>query len=247
VSRPFLTAAWRNLFLANYAVPPSLAQSRLPPGVSLDRYRGDAYVSLVAFQFLKTRVFGVRWPGYRDFPELNLRFYARVGKDRGVVFEREFVPHRLTAWIARSMYNEPYLAAPMSVKIEERANEVTAEYRLYYAGRGHTIAVTGNLPAFTPPEGTVEHFFKEENWGFGTTRRGDSLRYAVEHPVWSVYAVRRYAIDLDFAAVYGPEWGFLQQEEPRSTVFAVGSSISVSPRATVPLRSLSNGNPRADA
>ena len=59
-------------------------------------------------------VLGVPWPGYRNFPEINLRFYVRRGDERGVVFVREFVPQRLVAWLARVFYNEPYRAATMS-------------------------------------------------------------------------------------------------------------------------------------
>src|SRR5436305_1957460 len=83
------TAKWHNLFNATYEVPASLLEKRLPPGVELER-RGDlSFVSLVAFEFLDTRVFGIGWPGYRNFAELNLRFYVRHGTERGVVFIRE--------------------------------------------------------------------------------------------------------------------------------------------------------------
>src|SRR5688572_29057707 len=111
--RPFLTARWTDLFLATYAVPPALLEPRLPPGLALDTRDGQAFVSLVAFQFLDTRVLGIPWPGYRHFAELNLRFYVRQGTERGVVFLREFVPQRFVAWVARWVYNEPYLAAPL--------------------------------------------------------------------------------------------------------------------------------------
>src|SRR5262249_30027230 len=124
MSKPFLTAKWHNLFLATYAVPPSLLEPRLPPGLALDLRDGDAFVSLVAFESLRTLVLGVGWPGYRDFGELNLRFYVRHGEERGVVFLREFVPQRLVAWIARWLYNEPYLAAPITAERTERADEV---------------------------------------------------------------------------------------------------------------------------
>src|SRR5437763_12575469 len=106
--KPFLTAKWSNLFLATYAVPPATLEKRLPAGLVLDTRDGSAFVSLVAFEFLDTRVLGVAWPGYRDFAELNLRFYVRRGDERGVVFLREFVPRRLVAWVARWFYNEPY-------------------------------------------------------------------------------------------------------------------------------------------
>ena len=36
-----------------------------------------AYVSLVGFRFLNTRVLGVSIPFHRDFDEVNLRFYVR--------------------------------------------------------------------------------------------------------------------------------------------------------------------------
>src|SRR5262245_66568512 len=84
--RPFLTARWQNLFLATYAVPPALLEPRLPPGLALDLRDGHAFVSLVAFEFLDTHVWGIGWPGCRNFTELNLRYYVQFGRERGVVF-----------------------------------------------------------------------------------------------------------------------------------------------------------------
>lgn len=230
MARPFLTAKWHNLFLATYAVPPALLEKRLPPGLALDLRDGDAFVSLVAFEFLDTRVMGIGWPGYRDFAELNLRFYARLGEERGVVFIREFVPQRLVAWIARYLYNEPYLAAPILATRQLSDGEIQMHYRLRFAGRDHDIRVSGSKPAFRPADDSLEHFFKEHKWGFGVTRNGRPLRYEVAHPVWDVYPVREYRLDFDFAAVYGPEWGFLTQATPYSTVLAAGSEIAVYPK-----------------
>lgn len=230
MARPFLTARWQNLFLATYAVPPVLLEKRLPPGLTLDLRDGHAFVSLVAFEFLETRVLGIGWPGYRDFGELNLRYYVRHGTDRGVVFIREFVPQRLVAGIARWLYNEPYLAAPIQVTRDEQPDHLRMDYRLHYAGKEHRIEVTGARPPFRPNEDSLEHFFKEHHWGFGVTRAGKTLRYEVGHPVWDVYPVRSHRLDFDFAAVYGPEWGLLTGATPYSTVLAVGSPISVYPK-----------------
>lgn len=228
--RPFLTAKWHNLFLATYAVPPALLEKRLPPGLALDLRDGSAFVSLVAFQFLRTRVLGIGWPGYRDFGELNLRFYVRQGTERGVVFIREFVPQRFVAWMARLLYNEPYLAAPITADVSDTTDEVRAHYCLRFAGREHHIHVTAGKPAFRPGPESLEHFFKEHRWGFGRTRSGQGIRYEVAHPTWDVYPVRDYRLDLDFGAVYGPEWGFLAQAAPCSTVLAAGSDIAVYPK-----------------
>ncbi len=92
----------------------------------------------------------------------------------------------------------------------------------------------GGKPACRPGPDSLEHFFKEHRWGFGVTRAGRGLRYEVAHPVWDVYPVREYRLDFDFGAVYGPEWAFLGQTTPCSTVLAAGSDIAVYPRGQMP-------------
>lgn len=235
---PFLSARWSNLCLFTYAVPRRLLEDRLPPGLELDRHPdlpGEAFVSLVAFDFLDTRVLGVSWPGFRDFAELNLRAYVRrrtdAGVERGVLFVREFVPQRFVAWVARAVYNEPYVAAPLVSRVAEAGGAISVEHRLTFAGREHAITMTGDGPAACPAEGTTEHFFKEHRWGYGRTRRGKLIRYEVVHPAWDCYRVRAWNLDLDWAAVYGPEWAFLADEAPCSTILAAGSGVAVYPKA----------------
>jgi uncharacterized protein YqjF (DUF2071 family) len=233
MARPFLTARWSNLCLLTYAVPPALLQSRLPAGLELDTRAGQAFVSLVAFDFLDTRVLGVPWPGYRNFAELNLRFYVHRGAERGVMFIREFVPQRLVAWLARTIYNENYLAAPLRSTFREELDRLTVEHRLTWGGRVHTISVTAGKRALRPLETSDEHFFKEHHWGFCADRRGRLIRYEVDHPVWEVYPVHSYQVDLDWAMVYGPEWQVLEGQPPYSKVLAVGSPVAVFPKGEV--------------
>jgi uncharacterized protein YqjF (DUF2071 family) len=225
----FLTARWSNLFLATYAVPEELLAPRLPPGLELDRREGCCFASLVAFDFLGTNVFGVPWPGFRNFPEVNLRFYVRQGDRRGVVFIREFVPKAIVAWVARMMYNEPYFATTMSSSVVELDDRVAVVHRVDYGGRTHTLHVTGVKPAFRPDNRSPEHFFQEQEWGFGMTKDKQTLVYRVEHPAWDVYRVADSEIDLDWATVYGPEWGILQNAQPYSVILAAGSRVTVHP------------------
>jgi uncharacterized protein YqjF (DUF2071 family) len=228
--RPFLTARWQNLILANYAVPEGLLRPRLPPGLELDRRSGRCFVSLVAFQFLDTRVMGVSWPGYRDFPEWNLRFYVRQGGQRGVCFVREFVPQWLVATVARVVYNEPYRSSRMMMAVKEMPDVVTAEYAVEWGGLTHRLTAVGSRPAVRPAPDTAEHFFKEHSWGFGVTRRGRLLRYEVNHPEWDVYTVRSFTVDVDWGALYGPEWAVMTGAVPESVILAAGSAVSVYPK-----------------
>jgi len=227
IRRPFLTARWSNLAILTYEVPPALLEPHLPAGLELDRWGGAAFVSLVAFDFLDTRVWGVAWPGFRQFPEINLRFYVKRGERRGVVFVREFVPQPAVAWLARAVYNEPYLVAPIDSGAAEESSAVLTVRRLRWRGRTHAIEVAGSRPESRPAADSQEHFFKERQWGFGRDRRGHTLVYEVKHPAWDVYPVRSWSVDLDWTQVYGSPWGVLAAGKPSSVMLAAGSPVSV--------------------
>ena len=120
--RPFLTARWENLLLLNYECPADLLEPLVPRGTALDDWEGTPLVSLVGFMFRDTRVHGIAFPGHRTFEEVNLRFYVRRESEdgdvrRAVVFVRELVPRRIISNVARILYNEPYLAVPMSHRL----------------------------------------------------------------------------------------------------------------------------------
>ncbi len=217
--RPFLTAEWRNLALVNYEVDPKLLEAKVPSGVELDFYDDKCFVSLVAFQFLNTKVKGVAIPGHVNFVEVNLRFYVRRGDKRGVVFIKEFVPKPAIAWVARVVYGEPYEVWGCRVEgTDYRWNRGKKEFRMALDPEE-----TGNLPE----PGSHAEFITEHYWGY--TRRDGSRtdEYQVTHPQWEHFGLRSHSVEVDFAEVYGPEWEFLNQAEPFSVLFARGSEIEV--------------------
>ncbi|MAY80508.1 MAG: hypothetical protein CL930_06940 [Deltaproteobacteria bacterium] len=232
--RAFLSARWERLCLVTYAVDPARLEPLLPPDLQLDTRDGKAFVSLVAFDFLDTRVLGVPWPGYRNFPEVNLRFYVRHGDQRGVVFIREYVPKKLIAWLARGLYNEPYKAAPMRSTWSENEQGAEIAHELIVGGQAHTLKMSLGATATTPPEDSTAHFFKEHSWGFGHSHRGNLLRYEVWHPIWQTRSVESLDLQWDFGCVYGPEWSDLNESTPYHTAFALGSEIRVYPK-TLPI------------
>ena len=227
---PFLTARWEHLILANYAVDAALLEPLIPPGLELDLLEGKPYVSLVAFNFLDTRVLRVPWPGYRDFPEVNLRFYVRDGSRRGVAFIREYVPKRLIAYIARGLYNEPYRYAPIEGEVHQHEAQLEVRYALTCQGQRSEVSVIAAARAELPPENSEAHFFKEHSWGYGTSRSGRLVTYEVQHPVWETYPVKKFNLRWDWTGIYGPEWAPLADAEPRSVFLAKGSEVSVSPK-----------------
>ena len=226
----FLTAEWRQLAMVNYEVDPAVLRPLVPAGVELDTFAGKTFVSLVGFLFLRTRVFGLRFPFHTDFEEVNLRFYVRrqmggaEGWRRGTVFVREIVPRWIIANMARLVYNEPYLTCPMRHEVED----ARAEYGWRHGGRWQSLAVTGEDGDWNEiAAGSDEEFITEHYWGYNRQRDGRTLEYRVEHPRWRVRRAREYRFDCDVAGLYGAEWVPFLTGKAATAFLVEGSAVSV--------------------
>jgi uncharacterized protein len=228
----FLTAEWRDLIMANYAVDPALLASRVPAGTELDLHEGHCFVSLVGFMFLNTRVLGIPIPFHVNFEEVNLRFYVKrelPGETRrGVVFVKEIVPRWAIALVARTLYGEPYETWDMH---NERSND-SVYYEWSRDEYGHqwtcnSISVRPSENLGVPAKRSHGEFIIEHYWGY--TRRGPNRtdEYKVEHPKWDLFSTNGSEIDVDFGRVYGEDFKFLGKAEPYSVLFAKGSKIAV--------------------
>ena len=236
VTRPFLTAEWRNLVMLNYAVEPSLLEAFVPLGTVLDAWRGVTYVSLVGFLFTDTRLLGIPIPWHRTFQEVNLRFYVRrqVGDElrRGVTFIKEIVPRRAIAITARAIYNEQYVALPMRHAFGAmRSDGVPAHVEYGWRSAGDWCTLTAEPVGDGRPaqQGSQEEFITEHYWGYTRQRDGSTVEYRVEHPRWRVWAVAEAAISGDLSALYGPELAAILRAPPASAFLADGSPVVVHP------------------
>ena len=227
--RPFLTAAWRDLLMINWAVDPALLMPHLPRGVELDAWEGRHFVSLVGFRFLGTRLCGVPIPFHQEFCEVNLRFYVRrkVAQEvrRGVVFIREIVARRAVTALARWLYNENYHTLPMQADVMMRDDAC----RLAYAWRGRTA--WGRLQAeSTAPWQAADpaaQFITEHYWGYTRQRDGGTMEYRVDHPAWRVRPASAFHVDGDFVELYGDVLGRQLRCPPDSVFIAEGSPVAV--------------------
>ena len=223
----FLTARWHNLVMANYLVEPELLGDFLPPGVELDFWNDKCYASLVAFEFLDTRVRGLTVPFHVNFEEVNLRFYVRRETNgeirRGVVFIKEIVPRRAIALVARIFYGEPYETWAMSHQSSDR--EISYFWSKNNCANEVKVIVGQNLGV--PTTDSHGEFIIEHYWGY--TKRGAARtdEYKVEHPKWELMEVASAQINVDFTQIYGQRFDFLSRAEPKSILLAKGSEISV--------------------
>lgn len=214
--------------MLNYTVEPELLRPFVPFGTELDFFEGQAFVSLVGFRFLNTRVLGLRVPFHHDFDEVNLRFYVgrKVGGEvrRGVVFIREIVPRRAIAYLARAVYNENYVRLPMSHRTEQG---VSADYQWRFLGKWNRLYVEASGEGVPCQMGSCEEFITEHYWGYAKQRDGGSVEYEVQHPAWQVWRARAAGFEGEMAGLYGAEFSRVLSRPPDSALLANGSAVVV--------------------
>ena len=232
LGRVFLSAEWRDLVMLNYQVDPELLLEYVPSGTELDFFKGQTFISLVGFRFLRTKVLGAfGFPFHANFDEVNLRFYVtrREGDDcrRGVAFIREIVPRWLIAQVARFAYGENYFCYPMRHRADSKETGKMAEYE-WGADRKwcRLYAQASGIPA-RPREGTLEEFITEHYWGYSRRTLGRSLEYRVSHTPWRVWVSTEAGFEGDGTSIYGQKLGGVLNRRPDSALIAEGSPVMI--------------------
>lgn len=215
--------------MANYEVDPARLAHLIPAGTELDLFQGRALVSLVAFQFLDTRVKGFHIPWHVNFPEINLRFYLKRTVEgesrRGVAFISEIVPRRMISLVANTLFNEHYKTRKMTQRVRVSDDRMKAEYTFVEKGRMQKISAVAGINPQILKAGSLEDFITEHYYGYTKGKR--TMEYKVEHPSWRTFPIQDYEIAVDFAAAYGSEWAGLTGMKPHSVLLAEGSEVNV--------------------
>ena len=217
MERALLVTEWRTLAVANYAVTPAVLAPYVPPGTELDTWDGVAYVSLVGFEWVRPRLWGVPAPFHDRFAELNLRTYVRQGDRRGVVFIKEIVGMPIVAWLGRDVFHENFTLA--RVEADVSPHEVT--YRWFTDGGWSRLAF--QLGEEPPP---ASDFFLERDWAFTATRDGATMAYPVQRASGRVRAAVTTEVTADWVGLYGPALG-AGLLRPTSAFVAEGSPVRV--------------------
>ena len=231
MNNTFLSAEWRNLLMANYAIEPSVLQPYVPAHTELDTYNNIHYVSLVGFLFTNTRVRGISVPFHRTFEEVNLRFYVRYKENglwkRGVVFIKEIVPKRMITFVANTIYKEKYATHAMQHQWDITAEELKVSYRWKVGSDWNHLTAIAEKEASPVLEGSAEEFITEHYWGYTQISKLITGQYEVSHPKWNIHKVKEYTVQCSVEALYGKAFASALAQPPQSVFLAEGSAIKV--------------------
>lgn len=113
---------WRELLFLHWKCDPEEIQKTLPPGLYVDTFQGEAYISLIPFFMEEVKLrFLPTIPGLTNFIEINLRTYVYDKKGTpGVWFYSLDLNSWLAARFAKKTYSLPYFFSKLeSTKTED--------------------------------------------------------------------------------------------------------------------------------
>jgi uncharacterized protein YqjF (DUF2071 family) len=204
--RPWvMTQTWHDLLFAHWPVPPTSVESRLPAGVELDLFEGDAWIGIVPFRMTNVAPRGLpSLPGISEFPEINVRTYVKAGGRAGVYFFSLDATNALAVRAARLLLNLPYHRASITVM---RQAETTIEFESRRKGAHatfHAMYEPEGEP-FIPVRGSLEYFLTERYCLYHYNRSRLTYRLDIHHPPWRLRPARGEIVDHRIAAVAGFE------------------------------------------
>lgn len=231
--RKFLSARWEYLAMINYEIDKTVLEQYIPPYTEPDLYNGKAMMSIVGFLFNNTRVMGIKWPGFVNFEEVNLRYYIKhfngQAWERGVGFVSEIVPSAVIANLANGLFNEHYSTALMNHSIQTHQNELQVSYKWKRRNEDwNSIELIAENTLQDIKPGSEEDFILEHYVGFNQLNKNTTVAYRVEHPAWQVYNVKSYKLLCNVEKLYGKAFvPFIEGVKPHSVFLAKGSDVNV--------------------
>ena len=184
--RPWImTQTWHDLLFAHWPVDRELLRAKLPPGLALDLFDGQAWLGVVPFRMTNVAPRGLpALPWVSAFPELNVRTYVTRGDKPGVYFFSLDAGNPLAVRTARTLFHLPYFSATMSV--EPRDGGIAYDSRRINASPPADL-VCRYRPigaASAPVPGTIEHFLTERYCLYTLDGGFRARRLEIHHRPW---------------------------------------------------------------
>jgi len=180
-----MTQTWHDLLFAHWPVDKELLQAKLPPGLELDLFDGQAWLGVVPFRMSNVGPRGLpALPWVSAFPELNVRAYVTRGGKPGVYFFSLDAANPLAVQTARALFHLPYFRARMSV--EPHGDGIAYDSRRINASPPADL-VCRYRPigaAIAPVPGTLEHFLTERYCLYTVPRDLRPRRLEIHHRPW---------------------------------------------------------------
>jgi uncharacterized protein len=198
---PVMYQSWQNLLFLHWVISPEQIQAKLPKGLTVDLFEGQAYLGVVPFFMRNIRFRGTpSVPWVSNFLEVNLRTYAfDEAGNPGVYFFSCDCNQPLAVWIARALFHLPYEHASMTAHVSNGSRVNFQSTRSLLTGATSSqFDWTMDSKEFVAEPGTLEFFLVERYLLFSVTRQGRLKTGQVYHCPYPLnrVSVEHYESDL---------------------------------------------------
>ena len=183
-----MTQSGHHLLFAHWPVDATLLRERVPRGLPLDLYEGQAWVGVVPFRMTNVAPrFVPAIPFISEFAELNVRTYVTIGGKPGVYFFSLDAESAMAVTAARSFLHLPYFAADMNVRGDRERIEY-ASRRTDNSGAPAEFAAQYEpvSPPFEAEPGSLDYFLTERYCLYNVDGRFRAYRLEIHHPPWKL-------------------------------------------------------------
>ncbi len=178
-----MAMSWRDLAFLHWPVSAALLRAKIPSGLELDTFEGEAFLGIVPFHMRGVRPrFVPPLPGVSSFVELNVRTYVVAEGKPGVWFFSLDATSRLAVRGARRFFCLPYFDARMS----SSRREGFVHYRSERTDRGASEArFAARYRGTGRAEGSeLERWLTERYCLYAASAGGRLYRGDIHHPPW---------------------------------------------------------------
>jgi len=199
-SSPWIMAqTWHDLLFAHWPVPVKVIRALVPSALTLDLYKGTAYLAVTPFWMSGVRPRLVpAAPWVSTFPELNVRTYVTLAGNRpGVFFFSLDAGNPMAVEIARRTFHLPYYRARMTARWVGDGDARAVSYESHRTdARAPAAELVGSYaptgPVFTSEPGSLEHFLTERYCLYAADSSERLYRADIHHVPWPLQPARAH-------------------------------------------------------
>ena len=184
-SRAVMVQTWHDLLFAHWPVPADVFKEKMPAGVELDTFGGQAWLGVIAFRLSDVRLNGIRaFPFVSHFPEVNVRTYVTRDAKPGVFFLSLDADNPLGIALAKTWFRLNYYQAQIEMKACNSGIDFRSRRRQRGAlGAQFEVTYRPCGPQFRARGGSLEAWLTER-YCYYAEAHSRLYRCEIHHPPW---------------------------------------------------------------
>ena len=185
---------WNNALFLHWKVSTEELTKLVPSTISVDTFKGESWVSLVAFTMEKIRPkFLPSVSTISDFHEINIRTYLTQDNKQGVYFLNIEAEKHISSFVAKLLSGLPYEKAT----IDRQSKEKVQKYISTNNSKGFRLDTTFTVGQKIGDKSELDKWLTER-YCLYLDKEDKLYRYEIHHKPWELYNVEISNLTTDY-------------------------------------------------